>query len=52
MTDLKITINDINDEVPTFNQDVYSIEIDENISNDSIVPNLKMFVSDLDLVFF
>ncbi|KAK9728307.1 Cadherin domain [Popillia japonica] len=44
-----VTIKDVNDEPPTFNQREYSVEIPEDILQGSPLPNLNMTVRDPDL---
>lgn len=45
---LTITILDINDEVPTFNHDSYSVSIEENVPNGTPLSGLDMFIRDTD----
>jgi hypothetical protein len=45
-----VTIKDVNDEPPTFNQKEYSVRLSENIPLGTPLPNLNMTVSDSDIV--
>ncbi|XP_071055461.1 cadherin-87A [Onthophagus taurus] len=44
-----VTIKDVNDEPPSFNQREYSVEISEDIAEGSPLPGLNMIVKDPDL---
>ena len=44
-----ITVNDINDNPPVFNQSVYNASINENSPNTTVVPNLQLNAVDVDL---
>ena len=46
--DVTITIRDINDEPPTFNQQEYSVTIPENVPYGTPLANLNMEIKDTD----
>jgi len=48
--DVSITIRDVNDEPPKFNEKEYHVTIPENLLEGSPLPNLDMTVSDTDVV--
>lgn len=48
--ELTITIQDVNDEPPRFNQREFSVDIPENLAADTPLPRLDMTVSDPDVV--
>lgn len=45
-----VTIKDVNDEPPQFNQREYNVEIPENVPNGTPLPHLDMTVKDPDVV--
>lgn len=45
-----VTIKDVNDEPPQFNQREYHVKLSENIQIDTPLPNLNMTVTDPDIV--
>lgn len=45
-----ITIKDVNDEAPRFNQRDYYVEIPENLQDNTPLPRLDMSVVDPDVV--
>lgn len=47
-----VTIKDVNDEPPSFNQREYNIEIPENVPDGTPLPHLDMTVKDPDVVNF
>ncbi|XP_044726882.1 cadherin-23 [Chrysoperla carnea] len=48
-TQITIVITDVDDQIPTFNQDFYEINVSEDISNDTPLPGLNMYVIDEDI---
>jgi len=44
-----VTIKDVNDEPPQFNQREYSVSLPENIADGTTLPNLNMIVTDPDV---
>ncbi|KAL7306286.1 hypothetical protein TKK_0001717 [Trichogramma kaykai] len=44
-----VTIKDVNDEPPTFNQKEYAVSIPENIANGTPLPHLNMIIRDPDI---
>lgn len=49
-TTVTVTVQDLNDNTPTFNQQVYRLTIPEALSYGTNVPGLNMLVSDADVV--
>jgi len=47
-TNVNITLNDINDNPPFFDRDVYNVSIDENSANGTTVPGLLLIAEDPD----
>lgn len=45
-----VTIKDVNDEPPSFNQKEYNVVIPENIADGTPLPHLGMIVRDPDIV--
>lgn len=45
-----VTIKDVNDEPPQFNQREYNVEIPENVPDGTPLPHLDMTVKDPDVV--
>ena len=48
MADVTITIRDVNDEAPNFNQQEYDVSIPENVPFGTPLANLNMEVKDTD----
>ncbi|KAK4881840.1 hypothetical protein RN001_005159 [Aquatica leii] len=46
---VNITVRDVNDEPPSFNEKEYFVEIPEDIKNGDLLPNLDMTVEDPDV---
>ncbi|KAB0801704.1 hypothetical protein PPYR_03890 [Photinus pyralis] len=46
---VNVTVNDVNDEPPSFNKKEYFVEVPEDIRNGDVLPNLNMLVSDPDV---
>lgn len=47
---LSVTIQDVNDEAPTFDRKEYRVFIPENLPPDTPIPDLDMVVRDTDVV--
>lgn len=45
-----VTIKDVNDEPPKFNEREYTVSLPENIPDGTPIPNLDMIVTDPDIV--
>ena len=49
-TSVTVTVRDINDNAPLFNQESYSIAVPEGLSRGTQLPGLNMVINDEDLV--
>lgn len=50
ITSASVTIKDVNDEPPKFNQNEYKVKLVENLPPGTPLPNLNMTVTDPDIV--